>query len=119
MKLLIDNCLSHKIASALVALGHDVDAVANWPADPGDRRVLAVAAEAGRILVTGDREFGELVVFERLSTAGIIVLHKIAAAEHVAACLRAMAEHAAELESGGIVIVQPEKMRARSPAPDA
>ena len=120
MKLLIDNCVSHVVASTLREQGHDVDSVSDWPADPGDRRVLAEAALAGRILITADREFGELVVFERLPTAGVIILDpNIAAADHAAGCLRAITSHADELVAGGVVIVMPDKMRARTPPSDA
>ena len=120
MKLLIDNCLSYVVASALRAEGHDVESVSDWPEDPGDRRVLASAVRASRVLITADREFGELVVFERLASTGIIILDpNIAAVDHAASCLRAIATHATELLAGGIVIVMPDKMRARTPRPDA
>ena len=119
MKLLIDNCLSVKLAARLAAEGHDVDSVATWPADPGDRTVLAVAAREGRILVTADRGFGELVVTERLPSAGLIVLQKTPAAEQEEACLRAIAEYGQQLLAGGFVIVRRERMRARPPSNDA
>lgn len=120
MKLLIDNCISHVVASALRAEGHDVESVSDWPEDPGDRRVLAAAARDSRVLITADREFGELVVFERLPSTGIIILDpNIAAADHAAACLRAIATYSADLLGGGVVIVMPDKMRARTPRSDA
>ncbi|HYI08262.1 MAG TPA: DUF5615 family PIN-like protein [Thermoanaerobaculia bacterium] len=119
MKLLIDNCLSAKLAARLIAEGHDVDMVAAWPADPGDRKVLAAAARDGRVLITADRGFGELVVSERLPHAGLIVLQKTPAAEHEEACLRAIDEHGDQLLAGGFVIVKRERMRMRPPAPDA
>jgi predicted nuclease of predicted toxin-antitoxin system len=93
--------------------------VADWPADPGDRAVLAFAAREGRVLVTADRGFGELVVAQRLPTAGLIVLHKTAAAEHEEASLRAIATHEDDLRAGGFVIVSRERMRARPAEPDA
>lgn len=74
----------------------------------------------GRVLITGDREFGELAVFERLPSAGIIVLDpKIPAAKHEEACVRAITTHGADLLTGGVVIVMPDRMRARTPDPDA
>jgi predicted nuclease of predicted toxin-antitoxin system len=119
VKLLIDNCLSEKLAQRLIAEGHDVETVAAWPSDPGDRVVLATAARAGRVLITADRGFGELVVMERLRNAGLIVLNNIPAAEHEAACRRALAEHETVLLAGGFVIVRGERIRARTPRPDA
>lgn len=120
MKLLIDNCISHLLASALRAQGHDVESVSDWPADPGDRRVLAEAVRTGRVLITADREFGELVVFERLPSAGIIILDpNITPANHEEACMRAITTHAAELLAGAVVIVMSDRIRARAPNPDA
>jgi predicted nuclease of predicted toxin-antitoxin system len=118
MKLLIDNCLSRKIAPALREAGHDVECVGDWPADPGDPEVLRTAHAAGRVLVTGDRGFGQLVVQYRLSSAGIIVVQTLPT-EHVAAVLRAIAVHADELQVGAVVIVTSERLRARVPNPDA
>jgi predicted nuclease of predicted toxin-antitoxin system len=119
VKLLIDNCLSAKLGESLIAAGHDVESVSDWPADPGDRKILAIAARDGRILVTADRGFGELVVAARLRTAGLIVLHKIPAVEHRNACIRVLAEHSDELLGGGFVIVTGDRTRARAALPDA
>lgn len=120
MKLLIDNCLSHAVGTSLRARGYDVEHVADWPSDPGDRRILAHAAKSGRIVITADGDFGELVVFERLPSAGVVILdQEILPTEHANACLRALATHGADLIAGGVVIVTADRMRARSPKPTA
>ena len=119
MKLLIDSCLSETVATTLAAAGHDVRSVAEWGPDPGDPRILHLAAAEERVLVTADRGFGQLSVRERLTRAGIVILRKTPAEEHAGATLRAIEEHAAELVAGGIVIVTPERMRARWPNEDA
>ena len=49
----------------------------------------------------------------------IILDQNIAAADHAAGCMRAITSHAVELLAGGVVIVMPEKMRARTPPSDA
>jgi predicted nuclease of predicted toxin-antitoxin system len=119
VKLLIDNCLSSRLAAALMTDGHDVASVAEWPADPGDREVLAFAAREARVLITADRGFGELVVTARLPTAGLIVLKKMPPSEHYDACLRALAQYGEDLAAGAFVIVTGERMRARLTDPDA
>ena len=115
MKLLIDSCLSETVAGTLAAAGHDVESVSEWGPDPGDPRILHLAASAGRVLITADRGFGQLSVRERLLSAGIVILRKTPAEEHAAAALRAITEHSDELLAGGIVIVTPQRMRARWP----
>jgi predicted nuclease of predicted toxin-antitoxin system len=120
VKLLIDNCISHLVAAALRASGHDVENVADWPGDPGDRRILAHAADTARVVITADGDFGELVVFERLPSAGVVIIDQdIPPSEHAAACVRALATYSAELLAGGVVIVTPHRMRVRPPKPSA
>ncbi|HEX6086392.1 MAG TPA: DUF5615 family PIN-like protein [Thermoanaerobaculia bacterium] len=119
MKLLIDNCLSHRLAAVLSSRGHDVENVADWASDPGDRRILAHAAETGRIVITADGDFGELVVFERLPSAGVVILdQEILPPEHADACIRALLTHGADLLAG-VVIVTADRMRARPRKPSA
>lgn len=73
-----------------------------------------------RVVITGDREFGELVVFGRLPSAGIVILDPdIPAAQHEEACLRAITTYEAELLAGAVVIVMPERIRIRTPKSDA
>jgi predicted nuclease of predicted toxin-antitoxin system len=120
VKLLIDNCISSRVGDELKELGHDVEHVAAWPADPGDRRILAHAAATERIVITADGDFGQLVVFERLPSAGVIILdQEILPTEHANACTRALLRHGADLLAGGVVIVTADRMRARPPKPSA
>lgn len=48
-------------AAELARAGHDVLMVANSEPAADDRRVLALARETGRVLVTLDADFGHLV----------------------------------------------------------
>lgn len=51
--------------AALAAAGHDVIWAGDWPSDPGDEEILDQAAAQGRVLVTLDKDFGELAVPSR------------------------------------------------------
>jgi predicted nuclease of predicted toxin-antitoxin system len=120
VKLLIDSCVSHRVGAELRAAGHDVDTVTDWPADPGDREILAAAVAAERVLITADRGFGQLALHLRLPSSGIVIVEQgIPAAEHAAACLRAITDYADELIAGAVVIVTRDKMRKRWPPPHA
>ncbi|WP_343419288.1 DUF5615 family PIN-like protein [Candidatus Flexifilum breve] len=46
----------------------------DWGADPGDTAILERAHEEGRILITLDKDFGELVIVRRLPHSGIVRL---------------------------------------------
>ena len=59
-KLLLDTCISAHADRTLRSLGYDVEWVAKWKSDPGDNEILKAAHDAQRILVTLDKDFGEL-----------------------------------------------------------
>jgi predicted nuclease of predicted toxin-antitoxin system len=61
--------------------GHDVTWVGDWEFDPGDDEVLARAYSERRVLVTLDKDFGELVVVQDRPHAGIIRLVGFTAGE--------------------------------------
>jgi len=51
-----------------------VEWVGDWSADPGDDQILAHAAQNGQVLVTLDKDFGELPVALGAAHAGIVRL---------------------------------------------
>lgn len=71
MKLLLDTCISGATAVSLKAAWHDVIWAGDWPADPGDDEIMALAHQEGRILITLDKDFGELAVVREQAHAGI------------------------------------------------
>lgn len=77
MKFLVDaNSNSDaRIVAHLRAAGHDVTRVGtDYPADLPDTEILARAQHERRILITDDRDFGELVFRLRQPHAGVIYL---------------------------------------------
>jgi predicted nuclease of predicted toxin-antitoxin system len=61
MKFLVDRCAGRKLAEWLRGQGHDVLESRSLGPDPGDRKLLETALEQGRILVTIDTDFAQLV----------------------------------------------------------
>jgi len=75
VKVLLDACVWGGAVSVLRSAGHDVDWVGHWSADPGDEVILAMASERGQILVTLDKDFGELACRAGLrAPAGVVLL---------------------------------------------
>ncbi len=73
MRFLLDENAEFRIAAFLTGLDHDVTAIAHdYPHALSDREVLAIALHERRILITNDRDFGELVFREGLAHAGVI-----------------------------------------------
>src|SRR5438067_7375925 len=74
MKFLLVESAAYALTDMLRDLGHDVTAIAHdYPRSIKDGDVLAIARREKRILITNDRDFGELVFLRRLPHAGIIL----------------------------------------------
>ena len=74
MKFLLDENIDARLLPFLEDLGHDVTSVARdyrygWL----DEDVLALAHHEQRILLTNDRDFGELIFHQGLPHSGIIL----------------------------------------------
>ena len=69
--------------------------------------------EAGRILVTLDRDFGEIAVVRGQAHCGIIRLVGLASTEQGAACIAVLHRHGDVLAAGGIVTVERARVRVR------
>ena len=73
MRFLLDESAEYRIATFLRGEGHDVTAIAyDYPHSLSDRDVLRIAHAEGRILITNDRDFGELIFRQQLPHAGVI-----------------------------------------------
>jgi predicted nuclease of predicted toxin-antitoxin system len=75
MRFLVDASSDARLVPHLQALGHDVTRVGtDYPGNLKDIQILAVALREGRVLITDDRDFGELVFRFRQPHAGVIYL---------------------------------------------
>ncbi len=64
MHVLLDSCVHGAARAVIEAAGHDVAAISDLDADPGDEAVLDQAVTQGRILITLDKDFGHLAIVE-------------------------------------------------------
>lgn len=115
MKLLLDNCVWNKSREDLTAVGHDVVHVGDWPEDPGDEELLRRAYSEDRVLVTLDKDFGELAVVQAQPHVGIIRLVEIPARRQGPVCAVALERYGTMLARGAIVTVEPGRTRVRLP----
>ncbi len=73
MKFLIDESADARVAPHLRNLGHDVKLVtADYGPSIDDIDILAIAVREERILITFDRDFGELVFSQQQPHAGVL-----------------------------------------------
>jgi predicted nuclease of predicted toxin-antitoxin system len=73
VKFVADESCDFGVVRALRASGHDVIAIAETSPRIADERILAIAREKTRILLTEDKDFGELVYARKHETAGVIL----------------------------------------------
>lgn len=115
MKLLLDTCVWHGAVKTLEASGHDVVWTGDWPEDPGDEEILSAAYQQDRILVTLDKDFGEMAVVRGKPHSGIVRLVNLSAKLQGRVCLRVIELYGNELKSGAIVTAEPGRLRIRPP----
>jgi predicted nuclease of predicted toxin-antitoxin system len=115
LRFLIDRCAGTRIAGRLKALGHDVTEARERTPDPGDEAILAWAAAERRVLVTMDKDFGELVYRGGAVHAGIIRLPHLPSAQRVALIEQLLADHEANEIEGAIVTVRGTRVRISRP----
>jgi predicted nuclease of predicted toxin-antitoxin system len=73
MRFLLDENVEFRLAGFLQSAGHDVTAVAHeYPQSLRDDDVLAIAVLEQRILITNDRDFGELIFRQRREHCGVV-----------------------------------------------
>lgn len=113
MKLLLDTCVFGGAVRELREAGHDVVWSGEWERDPGDTELLTRAFQEARVIVTLDKDFGELAVVRNLRHRGIVRLVGFRAQEQGAAARAALAKYAAELSSNAILTVEPTRVRVR------
>ena len=71
-RLLADECVHLPVAEMLRDAGHDVLLVKDICPGCKDDEVLRLASEEGRILLTRDKDFGDLTIRFRKKVPGII-----------------------------------------------
>ena len=113
MRLLLDTCGWGGAIADLEAAGHDVDWVGNWVQDPGDDSILEAALSDDRILVTLDKDFGELAIAHEQPHGGIVRLVNWSATLQARACNAALHRYEQELMRGALVTFEPGRGRVR------
>src|SRR5207253_1588140 len=113
MRVLLDSCVSGKAAQTIRGAGHDVTWAGDWLSDPGDEQILERAVSESRVLVTIDKDFGELVIVQGHVHVGLIRLVGFRAGEQGSAVVRLLAAYEADLLAGAILTAEPWRVRVR------
>jgi predicted nuclease of predicted toxin-antitoxin system len=119
LKLLLDACVSQRARVEFQSLGHDAEQIGVSGPDPGDDEIIAKAHAEGRVLVTLDKDFGELAIVHGHPHAGIVRLVGISAKRQGAVCNTVVEQYKKQLTDGAIVTVEPGRVRVRSSSDDS
>lgn len=118
MKVLLDSCIWPGAKGQIERAGHDVEWVGDWTADPGDDEILSHATRNRQVIVTLDKDFGELAVAFGREHTGIVRLVDSRHFDHGPLCIELLDLHGTELAQGAIVTAEPGRVRVRTGRPD-
>lgn len=74
VKFLVDECTGKRLSNLLTAAGYDTIFVGDWKPSASDDEVLDKANKEGRVLITDDKDFGELVFRLEKPSSGVILI---------------------------------------------
>lgn len=113
MNILLDTCVSGGTHAELRAAGHDVVWTGELAVDPGDDAILAQAYREAGVLVTLDKDFGELAIRRNLPHIGIVRLVNISSRQHGTVCHQVLSRYEDDLAQGAIVTAEAGRVRIR------
>ena len=113
-RILADECIYLPVVEALRATGYDVLLVKDVCRGCRDEELLRLAIEQGRILLTQDKDFGELTIRLRKKAPGIIRYNLLgmSIARQAQYIVRAL-KNAPKPLTGHIITVEPGRIRQR------
>lgn len=113
MRVLLDTCVWGGARTVLASSGHEVEWTGSWDQDPGDEEILSYAAKNSMVLVTLDKDFGELAIVRGMKHSGIIRIAGMKAQEQGPAVVALLQKYERELLAGAIVTASAERVRIR------
>ena len=113
----MDRCAGRRLAEWLQGEGHDVLEARTLCTDPGDRALLGLAVSENRVLITIDKDFGELIYLHDVSHAGLVRLPDVPAERRIELMAPVIDHHGQALEERAIVTISGETTRISLPPP--
>jgi predicted nuclease of predicted toxin-antitoxin system len=115
VRFLIDRCAGRSLAEWLSNNGHDALEAQTIGPDPGDRALLELAESENRILVTIDKDFGELIYLHSAPHAGLIRLPDVRRSRRIEIIAEVIEQYSHELEERALITVQGRHVRVSRP----
>lgn len=114
MRILADENFPRDAVEALRRQGYDVVWVRTEAPGSSDREILARAQNENRVVVTFDKDFGELAFHSRLSAASGVILFRIlpSSSEQIAQIVVAVLATRTDW-AGNFTVVEADRIRMR------
>ncbi len=114
LRFLADEGFSFGIISVLREKGYNIKWIGEIAAGISDRAVYQIAKKEDRVILTEDKDFGELAIRFKLKTSGVVLL-RISSKEKELRQKRVfeLLERFPDKLEGHLVVINPEKFRFR------
>lgn len=112
MRFLADESCDFAAVQALRESGHDVSAVAEVARGAEDSVVIELARSQQRVLLTEDKDFGQLVFAAARPTAGVMLIRwPVTARGNLGAALVELVGAHGDALAGAFAVVEPGRVR--------
>lgn len=115
LKFLVDESSGKKLCTNLKAEGFDAIYVGDIMGAATDEEVLKYAQKEGRILISNDKDFGELIFRRNKPSSGVVLLRiKNDVPSARTECIFSLIKKIGEKLSGTFIVLTEEKYRIRT-----
>lgn len=114
MILVADESVDFPVIKTLENTGYSIFAIVKECPGISDDQVLEIAIEKGALLLTADKDFGALVIRNRVKCAGVVLLrlHTLSAQE-MAICVKQAFTAYQDKLPGAFTVIQEDQVRIR------
>lgn len=114
MRLVADESVDLPVVQRLRSDGHHVISISEVGPGLSDDDVLDIAKREDALLVTADKDFGELVYRQRMASSGVLLIRLagVSSTRKAALASALLVDHAAELK-GTFTVLSPGAVRIR------
>jgi predicted nuclease of predicted toxin-antitoxin system len=114
VRFLADENIPRAVVEALAKQGHDVSTIGHFDRGAGDQQIVARAEREARVILTFDKDFGEIAFRSVLSPlCGIILLRFVPHSPEDAVAVIATAISMRDSWVGQFAVVERDRLRIR------
>ena len=100
--------------SMLRDAGHDVLSVSEIYPTASDSDLITLALQERRVLITEDKDFGELIFVRRMPHPCIVRLVEMPVSDKLDAMRTLVENHSQSMHEGTLIVATPNRVRIRS-----